>query len=217
MKNNIQFILLATTKTGEKSIVLHTLSKDYGRRSFIVSASKVPGAYLQPLSILEAEICETPKATLWRATAITAVQPLGSIRGSISKNTITLFMSEVLYRAIREDAFEEGLYDWCERSILTLDALQEAFPNFHLRWLLELCLQLGFRPDARDLAPFAGGLYPELELFMKTPFAESMLLPYTGAKRNEMAQILLKYLSHHLEVQLNIRSLDVLRDLYNTL
>lgn len=216
MKNATELIVLATTKIGESSIVLHTLSRDYGRRSFVANVGKKTGAaalYL-PLNILEADIYENPKSSLWRASGISAVEPLSSIRSSVHKNSMTLFMSEVLYRAIREEAVEPGLFEWCKKAIITLDALDSDFSNFHLRFLMELCITLGFRPEAADMAPFAGGIYADVEQFLKAGFAESMLLPLTGQRRNEMAEVLLKYLSHHLECNLNIRSLAVLRELY---
>ena len=41
-----------------------------------------------------------------------------------------------------------------------------------------------------------------------------MLLPMTGAERNEVAELLLRYISHHTESAINVRSLAVLRELY---
>ena len=208
-------IVLGLTKIGESAVVLHCLSRDYGRKGFVVRVSRrTPMALYLPLNILEAEVEENPKSSLWKISSATAKLPLHSIRSNIYKNTMTLFMSEVLYRAVHEGGAEDGLFDWCERSIATLDALTGDFSNFHLRFLLELAVALGFSPSAEDLAPFAGEHLQTLSAFISLPFAESMLLPLSGDRRNALAQVLLKYLSYHTESSLNVKSLSVLRDLY---
>jgi len=215
MTQALEFIILSTTKVGDKSLVLHTLSAEYGRRSFIVSVGKSSSMALYlPLNILSGEIHENTKSDLWRVSSLRAEFALAGIRGNIHKNTMTMFMSEVLYRTLRDGANEEGLYDWCKRSILTLDALEADFANFHLRFLLELSGALGFSPRTEDLMPFAGDCYEDIRKLLTLSFSESLLLPLSGARRNEIAEILLEYLGYHIESHLNIRSLGVLRELY---
>lgn len=206
-------IVLNTTKVGDSSLVVHALSPTLGRRSYIVSVGKKGGqAQFQPLNILNAEAVENPKSDLWRLKGISSAHPLSGIRSNMYKNSMTLFMAEVLFRTVRGDA-EPGLYEWCERGILTLDALQSDFANYHLRWLLELCGALGFTPSPEDLAPFAGEHLRDIQGLMG-PFEESLLVPLTGQSRSEIADSLLQYLSAHLETRLNIRSLGVLSELY---
>ena len=213
---NAGLIVLNLTKLGETSIVLHTLSREYGRKSFVVKVSKKTSMSLfLPLNILEADVTESTKSTLWRAGSLSAVHPLSGIRSNIFKNTMTLFMSEVLYRTIKEGANEDGLFDWCAKSILTLDVLESDFANFHIRFLLEFAVALGFSPSAEDLAPFAGSYYPVLKQFVSASFSEAMLLPLNGETRNALAEILLKYISHHSECAINVQSLKVLRELYS--
>lgn len=216
MTQTAELIVLNLTKVGESSVVLHTLSREWGRRSFIISVGKKTSmALFLPLNIIEAEVIENPKSTLWRASKIAVKHPLHGIRGNLHKNTMTLFMSEVLYRVVREGAREDGLFEWCERSILTLDALQSDFANFHIRFLLELAIAMGFSPSADALAPFAGEYIQTLSTFMRAQFAESLLIPLNGESRNAMADILLQYIGHHSECSLNIQSLKVLRELYS--
>lgn len=213
---NAELIVLNLTKIGETSIVLHALTKEYGRRSFVVKVSrKTSMSQFLPLNILEADVKESTKSTLWRADSLTVKYPLTGIRSNIFKNTMTLFMSEVLYRAVKDGAMEDGLFDWCSKSILTLDAIESDFSNFHLRFLLELAVALGFSPSAEDLAPFAGPYYPLLKSFVEAPFPQAMLIPMTGEVRNAVAEILLKYIAHHSESALNVQSLKVLRELYS--
>ena len=215
MDHHSRLIILNTTKVGERSLVLHALSPDWGRRSFIASVPKGGGmALFQPLSVLDAEVKENPRSELWRVHALSASHPLTGIRTSAAKNAMTLFMSEVLYRTIRDGAREEGLFEWCERSILTLDALEGDYANYHLRFLLEFAAALGFSPSLDDLMPFAGEHLHELKALLQSDFGACMLIPLSGETRSEIAEILLRYLGHHTETRIEARSIRVLRELF---
>ena len=53
MKVNTQLIVLHTTRYGENSVILHTLGREYGRRSFFVrnASKKQMMTLFQPLNI----------------------------------------------------------------------------------------------------------------------------------------------------------------------
>ena len=215
MSNSTELIVLNHTKFGENSIVVHTLSRAYGRRGFLVRAGKKDSMSLYlPLNILEADIHENPKANLWSATALTAVHPLSGIRGNLHKNTMTLFMSEVLYRTVKDGEGDEGLFDWCRQAILTLDALESDFSNYHLLFLLGLAGALGFRAGAQDLAPFAEHHFQEIQRLLQADFTEALLIPLNGETRNAICEEILRYLEFHTESRIDVRSLAVLRELY---
>ena len=216
MTKNTELTVLHTTKFGENSLVVHTLSKEYGRRSFLVrGAGKKSGMSLfLPLTLLEGDVTETTKSTLFTIKGLVSRHPLMGIRNSIAKNTMTMFMSEVLFRVMKEGVYEQGMYEWCEKSIFLLDAIQTDFSNFHIRFLLELAVQLGFRPETTDLMPFVGDHYPVIEKFMALPFAESMLIPLNGALRNEIAEEILRNIEFHTDSAVNINSRRVLRELF---
>ena len=213
---NTGLIVLHTTKFGENSLVVHTLSREYGRRSFLVRGvgKKASMSLFLPLNILEADIQENNKSDLFTARNIVARHPLLGIRNNIFKNSMTMFLSEVLYRVIKDGAVEEGLFEWCEKNILLLDSIRTDFSNFHIRFLLELSVALGFSPETKDLAPFVGDHYQVTEQFMTHSFAQSMLIPLNGTVRNEIAEEILRYIEFHSESAVNVNSLKVLRELF---
>jgi DNA repair protein RecO (recombination protein O) len=216
MTTNTELIVLHTTKFGENSIVLHTLSKEYGRRGFLVRGvgKKSMTSLFLPLTVLEADITESSRSKLYTARNLSSKYPLNGIRGNMFKNSMTLFMSEVLYRAVKEGCNEQGLYEWCEKSIQLLDSIESDFSNFHIRFLLELAIALGFSPEAQDLRPFTGDHFPIVERFIQGSFAESMLIPLSGQVRNEIAEEILRYIEFHSESAVNVNSLKVLRELF---
>ena len=215
MTENIEAIVLGHTKFGENSVVVHTLSEAYGRRGFLVHIGKKAGmALLLPMNILEMDVVPNPKSTLWSARNLPAKDPLNGIRGNLYKNTMSLFLSEVLLRTIKDGQAEEDLYPWCVRSILTLDGLQAHFSNFHIRFLLELAGALGFSPTFEDVAPFAERHLRQLRPFLTADFSESMLLPLRGEDRNALCEDLLRYLEYHTESAIRVQSLAVLREIF---
>lgn len=209
-------IVLHYTKIKDSAIVLHTLSRQWGRRSFLVHLGKGQSmALFQTLSIVQADITENPRSELWKAGKFIAEHPLIDLRQNFNKNTIALFMGEVLYRTVTDGSREDGLFDWCRKSILTLDAMEGDFANFHLRWLLEFSSALGFAPSMEGLAPFAGEFFSEVSSLLSLSFGEAMLLPLNGRERNGICDSLIRYISHHTEMSLDIRSLRVLREIFS--
>ena len=215
MTTSTELIILHTTKFGENSVVIHTLSRDYGRRSFLVrGAGRNVMSLLLPLNILEADVTESTKSTLFVARNLTSRHPLLGIRNNIYKNTMTMFLSEVVYRTVKDGASEEGLFEWCRKQILLLSAMDAEFSNFHIRFLLELAVALGFSPETSDLMPFVGENYAAVSRLMTSSFAESMLIPLSGPVRNKICEDVLRYIEYHTESTLTINSLKVLRELF---
>ena len=193
MKTSAELIVLKHTKVRDNAIVIHTLSREFGRRSFLVSVRKGASmALFLPLSLVEADITDNPRSQLSRASDFLSRNPLHAIRGNVHKNAMTLFISEVLYRVVREGVYEDGLYEWCEKTILALEALEGGYAAFNTRFLVELAIALGFAPDT------------------------AALLPFMDQDDKDNIDALLRYLSFHLGCELNIRSLKVLRELYAT-
>lgn len=210
-----EFLVLATTKVGDNALVVQTLSREFGRRGFLVRSARKTGTTLfLPLNILEAEVVENSKSELWTLRNISLKDGLPGIRSHLMKNTMTLFLSEVLLRTLRDGANEDGLFEWCVGSILTLNAMEADFANFPVRFLLELAGALGFRPTFDDIAPFAAEHLVPMKALVSAGFEESMLLPLSGATRNALCESLLLYLSFHTDSNIQVKSLSVLRELY---
>ena len=115
---------------------------------------------------------------------------------------------------VREGACDSELYDMCVKDILLLDALDNDFSNFHIYFLLDFIIALGFSPEPADLEPFMGGNAALVSEFMAKPFSEAMLVPMTGEMRNDLSKSLLKYIEYHTESAVNVNSLNVLHELF---
>lgn len=215
MKTPLRLIVLHYTKYGDKSIVLHTLSAQYGRRSFMVKlGTKTPVSLFLPMNILDCTTSSRNKSWLWFASGFSCPYPLNSIRTSIHKNSITLFLSEVLWKVLREEVPDPEIYEWCEKAVVTLDSLQGSYSNFHVLFLLELCSVMGFAPDPEGLAPFVGDNLQACASLLGDDLPTSFALPLSGAVRNQICEGILMYLEHHSESPIKVNSLKILREIF---
>lgn len=216
MREKVRIIVLNTTDFGDKSLVVHCISDRWGRRSFMASrSSKASSGIYSPMNIVDCEVTPSTKSDLWRMQNPALHMPLASIRGSICKTAISLFMSEVLYRTVREPVQDDGeFFSWCEKAVMTLDNLGSDFANYHIVFLLGLAAALGFRPDTDSIAPFAGRQLTRLRQFLTLDIPEAMLVSLSGSERTDICRCIIKYLEAHTEYRLDINSLDVLHELF---
>lgn len=213
--NSTEFILLHTTRYGDSSIILHTLSKEYGRKGFFVKniSRRCVSSVFFPLAILEADIDDHVRSRMPNVRNVSLRYALNGIRNNLKKGAISVFVSEVLFRVVKEGIQDSALYDMCERNILLLDAMESDFSNFHLYFLMEFIIALGFSPAPEDLEPFMGEHLSLMSDFISLPFSEAMLVPMSGGIRSELAERLLKYIEFHIESPVNVNSLKVLKEL----
>lgn len=213
--NSTEFILLHTTRYGDSSIILHTLSKEYGRKGFFVKniSRRCVSSVFFPLAILEADIDDHVRSRMPNVRNVSLRYALNGIRNNLKKGAISVFVSEVLFRVVKEGMQDSALYDMCERNILLLDAMESDFSNFHLYFLMEFIIALGFSPAPGDLEPFMGEHLSLMSDFISLPFSEAMLVPMSGGIRSELAERLLKYIEFHIESPVNVNSLKVLKEL----
>lgn len=216
MKTPTEIIVLNTVKYGEKSLVLHCLSRDFGRRTFFVRNAAPVISLFGPMSVLEGYVVELPNlsSSMPLITKLSRSVNFPRIRNNLYKSSICIFLAELLYRTVPEAANEDGLYDWCINKLLLLEEMNSGIGNFPLLFLLELSVNLGFRPQTEDILPFVPDENKNLmSALMSQSFAEAMMIPLSGKLRNSLADSILHYLETNLDTRLNIRSLPVLREI----
>lgn len=209
-----EIIILHSTAYGEKSAILHTLSRKYGRRSFMLRDVRKYLPLIQSLTVLGCDVEENPRARLLSVRNLYELKPLVGIRSSVCKNAISMFLSELLYRSLKEGECEDGLFDWCLSNIMLLDRMESDYANFHIRFMLDYAATLGFRPTYNALLPFMDASTLVVARMLDMDFASAMLLPMNGEQRSRACAGLISYLECHMDTALNIRSLAVLSELF---
>ena len=148
-------LVLHSIKYNDSSLIAHCYTETLGIQSFmlkgILSAKKgkIRKAHFQPLTLLKLQFQHKNKGGLNFIKELRVEQPYQSIYTSIEKNTIALFLSEVLYKSLREEETNPLLFEYLENAVLWLDS-NDAIANFHLLFLLKLTQFLGFYPNAQE-------------------------------------------------------------------
>lgn len=230
-----RIIVLHLTKYGDSSLVVHCIDSACGRCSYMLRgvgrSKRVTMGSLHNLAILDIVSVANPRSSMSLIKEYEPAVHLSSLRSDMDKNAIAMFISELLYRTIVGQNNDERLFSWLCSAITLLDAAgkdeENAKPsgmniaNFHLWFLAGFCTVMGFGPtreglfDGCDLLQSAS--FDNLALLRQltaAEFPDAMAIPLTGARRREFCERMIRYISYHLGINLNLRSLDVLHELY---
>lgn len=109
--------------------------------------SAIRSSFFQPLSLVEMEVHHAPGKDLHRIREIKMDCVFESIPYNPIKNALALFLSEILFRTLKQDDVDDALYLFLDNSIQQLDQCQEGLANFHLVFMAKLTRYLGFEPN----------------------------------------------------------------------
>ncbi len=235
-----QAIVLHSIKYGESRLIVDMFTRSHGKLSFIVSLpksqkSKVKKQYFQPLSLLEVEADVRPRVQLQKLADVRLAHPFSSIPFEPHKLSIGLFVAEFLYYALRGEQQNTPLFDYVTNSIQWLDSQTGHFANFHLVFLMRMSRFLGFYPNLEDYAPghyfdlresefcavppvHRDFLRPDeaekIQLMMRMDYPTMRLYRMTHSERNRLLEVALTYYRLHLPDFPELKSLQVLKELY---
>ncbi len=152
MLTQTEAIVLNYTKYSDSSVIVHTLTNHFGRQSLIIHGigkskhSKL--AFFQPLFLLDIHFYFKP-GKIQRIKEYRLPIPLHKLSNDVYKKTIALFISEVLYRCVKEEFADKELFGFIKTSILILDEIKTGIPLFHIAFMVKLARRLGFMADEK--------------------------------------------------------------------
>ncbi len=227
-------VVLYTTKYGEKKLIVHLLTSQHGRCSYVVSVTKNSSRNLfQPLYLIEFEGVAPSAQGLHTMRDVVLCPPLRTIPSSPNKAMIVMLLGEILYRVVKDS--DSSIHRLCHLSVLQLDSLTSpmAIANFHLYFLVQLASLLGYSPPT----DYSAGNYFDIKescytpneplhtLYFKPEIAE-LLYRLTQAEFNELNSIELRgslrreflyafvdYLGYHNESIYSVRSISIFSDM----
>ena len=230
-------IVLRSVRFGESSLIVDVLTKSSGRVSFMVhipktSKGKIKKQYFQPMTLLDFEYDFRQRSNLQRIKDVRVSLPYSSIPIDPAKSCISLFLSEFIYYATRNEQENPTLFTYISTSLEWLDNAYEDFANFHLVFMMRLGKFLGFHPFLEDFTPGcffdlrngcftlsmplhtdflnaadAGHLYN----LMRMNFDTMKLFKLSHDDRNRITEIVLRYYKLHLP---NMPELQSLREVF---
>lgn len=152
MQVTTKAIILSAIKYGDTSLIVKAFTASSGIKSYLLKGilaskkGKLKPALFQPLTQLELVAYHKNKGTLETIKEAKVIHPYKTIHSDIVKNSIVMFLAEMLANSIQEEQEEQSLYNYLEYSFIWLDE-NNANPNFHILFLVNLTKFLGFYPD----------------------------------------------------------------------
>lgn len=146
-------LVLHTTPYAETSVVAKVFTRQQGLRSYIIKSVRGPRGrvkqnLLQPLSALDMVVYDNPKTDLNHVKEITPrhVSTYHPLNLS-TENALRFFMTEVLYKSLREAEPMPDLFDYVE-SVFALNTEHLTQNTIHLPviFLLTVARHLGIEP-----------------------------------------------------------------------
>ncbi len=235
-------IVLKTIKYSETSLVVKAYTEQFGLKSFLVRGvrkkhSKNSSNLFQSLHIIEIVFPEKQSSSLIIPREISPGYSFHSIPFDLHKSSVILFMNELIYRSVHEEEPNPELFQFLYHSIVNIDETQNRVANAHLVFSFQLTMYLGFSP--------LGGFTPEKPYFLlregvfskyspeddfslnqdesellysllTADLENCHLIEISGTARNRMLEIIILYYQLHLIGFGEIKSLDVLNQVFHS-
>ncbi|MGL5786662.1 MAG: DNA repair protein RecO [Bacteroidales bacterium] len=232
-------IVLNIVEYSDKASIVNIYTMQFGRLSFTLPASRSKKASLkrnlfQPLSVLELELDMKPGRTIHKIKEARPGTSYQSIPFHPVKSAVALFLAEVLVRYIHENESNPALFDFLENSFLILDLSDGGIANFHPVFLYGLLGHLGIAPrinrgesgyfifgkgEVQCDKPGYGAFLNQEETSLLVYIAGFTYAGLSGIRlnriqRNMLTNSLLEYMRYHLNINVPVKSLEVLQMLF---
>jgi DNA repair protein RecO (recombination protein O) len=238
MLHKTRGIVFKTTDYGENSIIVQVFTEKFGLQSYIVNGAKKPRAKIaknmfQPLHLLDMVVYHKDSGNVQRIRELKNTPVLLTIPYNVVKSSLAIFLNEVLYKAVKQQAADENLFGFVFNAVEWLDHQTGRLANFHLFFLTRLTRYLGFYPDSylagnADYFDLKNGVFcnykPDSILYLSPPHTQNFTallqcnfenmprLMLNNEERRYLIRKLLDYYALHIEGFGGIRSHEVLEE-----
>ena len=214
MLSTTDAIVLSLQPHSDKAHLLHAYTRTGGRINYMVYGlgRKNPRGIYTPLSLIQitADHDSLKPPTIKEATLLSSNRVSG-LTSNIYKQTVSLFIAEVLFHVLRHPMTDEPMFDFLAQSIEELDTTDTP-QNFHLRFLVGLAAKLGFAlPEDHPLT-----LSSSHPLIHSSSHPLTQLTnPLTRKERQQALRALCDYFAEHVETWQAPKSLDILMEVFD--
>ena len=240
MFHKTQGVVLGTNKYNDRFSIAQVFTADFGRTAYLLPFSKskkrkINTALFFPLSVLDMEVEHFPLRQIHRLKDVQRQFPLYSINVNVIKLSITFFLSEFLTRVLQETNENRVVFSYIKESIITLEQQEKGLANFHLAFMFNLAQFLGISPNLDNYTKYSyfdlmNGEYSLmkplhnhflnfqqskfLNVFKRINYNNMHLYKLSQGDRNMLINYMLDYYRMHVYDFPEIKSLEVLRELY---
>ncbi len=240
MFHKTEGVVLSAAKYNDRFSIAQVFTSDFGRTAYLVPITKskkrkINHALFFPLSVIDMEVEHFPLRDIHRLKDVQRQFPLYSINVNVVKLSITFFLSEFLTRVLQETNENRVIFSFIRDSIATLEEQEKGLANFHLVFMFKLTQFLGIAPNLDNYNKGAyfdlqNGFYSQgkplhnhhltlqqsnyLDIFKQINYQNMHLYKLSQGDRNKIINYMLDYYRMHVYNFPEIKSLEVLRDMY---
>lgn len=212
-------LVLRYTRFRESSIIVTIFTEAFGNHAYIVNNIRSPKgpakmALYQPLTLLDLVVYHKPNQNISRIKELKCIYPYQTFSTDLRKSSVTLFLTEVLNRVLKEESHPHELFSFLQNSLITFDHLSQGSENFHLIFLLKLSRLLGFGANRYDeifTESLAASCQEVARALLTAEF--TAVVSASQQQRREILDELLKFYARHLDSFGELRSVEVVREL----
>ncbi len=214
-------IVLHCIKYGESNLIATLYTEQFGRQSILIHGvrkkkNKINPYLFEALSLLDIDIYRKESRQLNNLREARPTVILQHLYSDIRKSCIALFIGEVLFRTLREEECNPPLYNYLFNSIQVLDIAEKGIENFPLVFLIQFSKFLGIYPKNNStLEHYHTSEGLQLSEMLDYSLPDISILKIPNIRRNELLIQLLAYYSDHLDGIGQLKSLQVLREVFH--
>lgn len=152
MTHKTKGIVLRSIKYGETSLVVTIFTGMFGIQTYMVNGvrsskrSAAKAGHFQPTAILDLVVYHSDNNSMQRIKEFSWGHLYAKLLSDVIKNSIGVFMAELLYKCLKQPEANADLYGFCEESFIQLDLADKTVTaNFALFFTLHLAHFFGFR------------------------------------------------------------------------
>lgn len=152
MTHKTKGIVLRAIRYGETSLVVTVFTELFGVQTYMVNGVRTnkktgsKAALFQPSSLLDMEVYHNEQKTMHRIKECSWSFLYKNILSDVIKNSIALFMVELLHKTLKQPEENSDLFYFCEDALQQLDEAPAAVAaNYPLYFCLHLTHFFGFR------------------------------------------------------------------------
>ncbi len=220
-------IVLNYIRYSESSVITKVYTELYGLQTYIINnvrsvKPKYKVALFQPMTQLDMVAYHNDHGNINRVSEIRITHPYKDIPFNIRKSTVTLFLSEMLLKTLKEESSNPALYQFIISSFSVYDEMQRHYQNFHIQFLLRYLKYIGLEPVTLENLR-AGNLKSAQSPFNdKAALSDLINAPYGSEKitigkseRLDILGLITGFIVHHLGLDDNFNSLKVLTEVFD--
>lgn len=149
---NSEGIVIKTTRYSETTVIAKIYTREKGMLSFYIPGvyGKKPvikPSYLQPLQVLDLHFYFHQNKNLLRIKEARISFILNHIHFDVKKSAVAIFISDIVYKTIKEEEANSELFAYLLKLILQLDEPDRNLYLFPLIFIIQYCRYLGFYPE----------------------------------------------------------------------